>query len=202
VRQLQARVALIHAVEPDQWPDFSDATLRATLDDWLTPHLAGLRSLAEARALDLALILRGLLGWTLLPRLDRELPKVLDLPGGSIRIDYTTPVPVAAARAHMFYGLDETPKLAAGRVPLQLSLLSPAGRPIAITADLHSFWRRGWADTRSDMRGRYPKHDWPEEPWLNVWRKNKRGLLLPGAPKPRLSLMQRQRAPRNYRWHL
>jgi ATP-dependent helicase HrpB len=75
-------------------------------------------------------------------------------------------VPVAAARAKNFYGLDETPLLAGGRIPLQIALLSPAGRPIAITADLKNFWRNGWLDARRDMRGRYPKHDWPEMPWL------------------------------------
>ncbi len=73
-------------------------------------------------------------------------------------------MPVASARAQAFYGLTATPALADGRVPLQLALLSPAGRPVAITADLAGFWRGGWADVRRDMRGRYPKHDWPEDP--------------------------------------
>ena len=90
----------------------------------------------------------------------------LDLPGGPVRIDYTGPVPAAAARARNFYGLDATPQLAGGKIALQIALLSPAGRPIAITADLKSFWRNGWADARRDMRGRYPKHHWPEMPWL------------------------------------
>jgi ATP-dependent helicase HrpB len=98
-------------------------------------------------------------------RLDRELPGELRLPRASLRIDYTGPVPVAAGRAHLFYGVDATPRLAGGKIPLQLSLLSPAGRPIAITGDLAAFWRNGWLDARRDMRGRYPKHEWPEEPW-------------------------------------
>ena len=97
-------------------------------------------------------------------RLDAELPTQLALPGGRAAIDYTQPVPVASARAQAFYGLAATPGLAGGRVPLQLALLSPAGRPVAITADLAGFWRGGWADVRRDMRGRYPKHDWPEDP--------------------------------------
>ena len=88
----------------------------------------------------------------------------LTLPGGARRVDYTQPVPVASARAQAFYGLTETPPLAGGRVPLRLALLSPAGRPVAVTADLAGFWRGGWADVRRDMRGRYPKHDWPEDP--------------------------------------
>ena len=79
-------------------------------------------------------------------------------------IDYEQPVPVAAARAQAFYGLRETPKLCAGRVKLQLALLSPAGRPVAITGDLAGFWAGAWADVRKDMRGRYPRHDWPEDP--------------------------------------
>jgi ATP-dependent helicase HrpB len=93
------------------------------------------------------------------------LPARLDLPGGAVPVDYSGPVPMAAARAKAFYGLDETPVLAGGRVALQISLLSPAGRPIAITGDLKNFWRQGWLEARREMRGRYPKHDWPEEPW-------------------------------------
>jgi ATP-dependent helicase HrpB len=97
-------------------------------------------------------------------RLDAELPAAIDLPGGRAGIDYAQPVPVASARAQAFYGLATTPGLAGGRVPLRLALLSPAGRPIAITADLAGFWRSGWADARRDMRGRYPRHAWPEDP--------------------------------------
>ena len=165
VRQLQARVALMRGLEPETWPDLSDAELFATLEVWLEPHLAGLRSLAEARALDLLAILRGILTWDRAARLDRELPLALDLPNGRVAIDYSAPVPTASAPAHLFYGLDETPKLAGGRITPQLSLLSPAQRPIAVTADLHGFWRNGWLEARRDMRGRYPKHEWPEEPW-------------------------------------
>ena len=97
-------------------------------------------------------------------RLDAALPPHLALPGARAAIDYTQPVPVASARAQAFYGLAATPRLAEGRVPLQFALLSPAGRPVAITADLAGFWRGGWADVRRDMRGRYPKHAWPEDP--------------------------------------
>jgi ATP-dependent helicase HrpB len=110
-------------------------------------------------------VLRAMLSYDQALRLDKELPVELRLPRGAVRVDYTGPVPVAAARAQVFYGLDATPVLAGGKVRLQLALLSPAGRPIAITADLAGFWRGGWVDARKDMRGRYPKHDWPEEPW-------------------------------------
>jgi ATP-dependent helicase HrpB len=88
----------------------------------------------------------------------------LALPRGQMRIDYTEPVPLAASRAQNFYGLRETPRLAGGRIPLRIALLSPARRPIAVTSDLARFWTGGWADARRDMRGRYPKHDWPEDP--------------------------------------
>ncbi len=170
-RQLQARVALMRRLEPGNWPDISDSTLRLSLEEWLAPHLAGLSNLAEARALDLTAILRGVLGWENSRRLDQELPPALDLPGIHVAIDYTAPVPVATARAQLFYGLDETPRLAGGRLSLQISLLSPAQRSIAVTADLPGFWRNGWLDARRDMRGRYPKHDWPEKPWEKPWEK-------------------------------
>ena len=166
-RQLQARVALLRSVEPggvepDAWPDLSDAALAASASDWLAPRLLGMTRLTDLDRLDLHAILREMLPWALAARLDRELPTHLDLPGGRASVDYTQPVPVAAARAQAFYGMRSTPLLAGGRVPLQLALLSPAGRPAAITADLAGFWRGAWADVRKDMRGRYPKHRWPE----------------------------------------
>ena len=109
-------------------------------------------------------LLRARLGWANVARLDRDLPTHLPLRAGRAAVDYQQPVPLASARAQAFYGLAATPLLAGGRVPLQLALLSPAGRPIAITADLAGFWRGAWADARKDMRGRYPRHDWPEHP--------------------------------------
>ncbi|MDQ2801530.1 MAG: ATP-dependent helicase HrpB, partial [Pseudomonadota bacterium] len=164
-RQLQSRVLLMHRIEPDAgWPDLSDQALGAAVQDWLAPHLAGMTRLAELPRLDLAAILRGLLSWPLAQRLDEALPTYFQLPGGRATVDYTQPVPLAAARAQAFYGLEVTPVLAGGRVPLALALLSPAGRQTAVTADLAGFWRDGWAEVRRDMRGRYPKHAWPEDP--------------------------------------
>jgi ATP-dependent helicase HrpB len=164
-RQFQARVRLMRGVEPaEPWPDLSDNALAATIQDWLAPLLAGMMRLVDLSRLDLAVGLRGLLPWNIARRLDEALPTHLALPGGRAAIDYSQPVPVAAAKAQAFYGLSTTPKLAGGRVPLQLALLSPAGRPIAITSDLAGFWQGGWSDARRDMRGRYPRHVWPENP--------------------------------------
>jgi ATP-dependent helicase HrpB len=165
-RNLQARLSLMHGLEPDIWPASDDASLIANLGDWLGPHLHGLTRLGDLAALDLAALLLDRLDWSLKNRLDKELPTHLTLPHGRAAVDYTEPVPIAAARAQHFYGLAETPKLAGGRVPLRLALLSPAGRPIALTADIAGFWKGAWADARRDMRGRYPKHNWPENPLL------------------------------------
>ncbi len=166
-RNLQARLSLMHGLEPDIWPASDDASLLAHLEEWLGPHLYGLTRLADVASLDLSAILLGRLDWSLKARLDKELPTHLPLPDGRhAAVDYTEPVPIAAARAQHFFGLAETPKLAGGRVPLRLALLSPAGRPIALTADIASFWRGAWAEARRDMRGRYPKHHWPENPLL------------------------------------
>jgi ATP-dependent helicase HrpB len=164
VENFLARVAVMRTVEPD-WPDFSKAALAASVDDWLAPYLAGMTTMREVAAVDLLAVLRAHLGEARARALDKALPVALDLPGGRVTVDYTGAVPVAAARAKVFYGLDETPVLAGGRIKLQMSLLSPAGRPIAVTGDLAGFWRGGWVEARKDMRGRYPKHDWPEEPW-------------------------------------
>jgi ATP-dependent helicase HrpB len=161
---LLARIATLRTLDPTT-PELTRKTLAEITETWLAPYLAGMTNLREAKSLDLVSLLRAQLTQRQLKTLDQDLPPELRLPRGNIRIDYTTPIPVASARAQVFYGVDATPKLANGKLPLQLALLSPAGRPIAITADLATFWRAGWLDARRDMRGRYPKHDWPEEPW-------------------------------------
>jgi ATP-dependent helicase HrpB len=163
-RSVQARLVLMHKLEPEIWPASDDGALLATLPDWLGPHLHGLTRLPDLARLDLGTLLLDRLEWSLRTRLERELPTHLALPGGRAAVDYAEPVPLASARAQHFYGLAETPLLANGRIPLRLALLSPAGRPIAITADIAGFWRGAWADARRDMRGRYPKHNWPENP--------------------------------------
>ena len=171
-RQFQARVALMRGIDPaDDWPDLGDLALAASRQTWLAPHLHGLSRVAALDRLDLAGILRGLLSWEQARRLDTALPTHLALPGGRAAVDYTQPVPLAEARVQAFYGLATTPKLADGRVELRLALLSPAGRPAAITGDLASFWRGAWADMRKDMRGRYPRHHWPDDPATATARK-------------------------------
>jgi ATP-dependent helicase HrpB len=162
-RQLQARAALLRQID-SAVPDLSDAALAADVQDWLAPHLVGMARLADAARLDLVPLLRGRLGWEAASRLDRDLPTHLVLPQGRAAIDYRQPVPLASARAQAFYGQQTTLLLCGGRVKLQFALLSPAGRPVAITADLAGFWDGAWADVRRDMRGRYPRHDWPERP--------------------------------------
>jgi ATP-dependent helicase HrpB len=164
VRNFQGRCLQMRQLDPE-FPEGSREALAVSTEAWLAPHLAGCTTLREAKALDLLKVLRLRLSHRQRAALDAALPELLNLPGGTARIDYTGPHPVVAAPAKWFYGLDESPKLAAGRIALQLALLSPARRPIAITGDLPGFWRNGWRDARQDMRSRYPKHDWPEQPW-------------------------------------
>ncbi|TPG60276.1 ATP-dependent helicase HrpB [Roseomonas nepalensis] len=162
---LRARLRWARATEGAPWPEVSDAALAATAEEWLAPHLHGKSRLAELRGLDAAAVLQSLVPWELRRRLDAELPPRVDLPEGrSAAIDYDREVPAIEARAQHLFGLAAAPRLMGGRVPLQVSLLSPAGRPIAVTSDLPGFWRGGWAEVRREMRGRYPRHAWPEDP--------------------------------------
>lgn len=161
-KQLRARIARMHALEGAPWPDVTEAALAGTARDWLAPWLAGMTKLAELKGVDLH---QALLPGELRRRLDAALPARIALPQGrSAAVDYAAEVPTLEARAQHLYGLRDLPRLAEGRIPLQVALLSPAGRPIAITRDLAGFWKSGWRDARKDMRGRYPKHDWPEDP--------------------------------------
>jgi ATP-dependent helicase HrpB len=166
-RQLQARVALLRRLEPDAgWPDLSDAALAAALPAWLGPWLTGALRLAEVQRLDLAEILSRNLDWEHQRRLDAEAPSHLVTPAGSRHpLDYCAgDAPVLAVRLQEMFGTGTTPTVGRGRVPVLLHLLSPARRPVQVTRDLAGFWARGYAEVRKELRGRYPKHHWPEDP--------------------------------------
>ena len=166
-RQFQARVALLCRHDPQGgWPDLSDERLKTDLGDWLAPWLEGKRSLAEVRALRLTEVLAGLLDWNQRGSLDTLAPEALTTAAGNRRrLDYLAgPEPVFPVPLQEVFGCRETPSLCNGRVPVMLHLLSPAGRPVQITRDLAGFWARGYAEVRKELRGRYPKHAWPEDP--------------------------------------
>ena len=164
-RQLRARVALMRGLEPDAaWPDLGDAALEASLADWLGPFLGRVRRLDDLAAGALHAALAAQLDHTRARRLDVELPRELTVNGRARSIDYSADAPVLAVRLQDLLGQRDTPRLAGGRVALVLHLLSPAGRPLAVTADLAGFWRGAYADVRKQMRGRYPKHPWPQDP--------------------------------------
>ena len=163
---LRARVAFLRRLDPDAWPDLSDARLAATLDEWLAPQLRGLRRRDDVRRLDLARVLEGLLTWEQRARLDELAPTHLVVPTGSrIPVDYGDPdAPALAVRLQELFGLAETPRVGGGRVPVTLHLLSPAHRPVQVTRDLAGFWRSSYFEVRREMKGRYPKHHWPDDP--------------------------------------
>ena len=166
LRQWRDRVTFLRASEGGDWPDLSDAALEASLGDWLGPHLLGIASLDAIRGGMLTDALHALLPWPLPARLEEEAPTHLVGPTGSrIAIDYAAEGgPALACRPQELFGLARHPAIAGGRVPLVLHLLSPAGRPIQVTRDLPGFWAGSWAAVRAELRGRYPKHPWPEDP--------------------------------------
>jgi ATP-dependent helicase HrpB len=167
VRQLQGRVALLRHLEPEAgWPDLSDDWLRTHLRDWLAPWLQGTQGLAEVGKLDLHCILRSRLPWALQQRLDQETPAALITPAGTRRpLDYTAgETPVLTVPLQEMFGATTTPTVCSGRIVVTLHLLSPARRPLQVTRDLASFWGGSYAQVRKEMRGRYPKHRWPEDP--------------------------------------
>jgi ATP-dependent helicase HrpB len=168
-RQLRARIALMRQLEPDAgWPDVTDAALEANLADWLGPFLNGVARLDDLATGRLHTALAAQLDHAQTRRLDAELPRELTVNNRARAIDYTTDAPVLSVRLQDLFGARDTPRLAAGRVALVLHLLSPAGRPLAVTADLPGFWRGAYAEVRKQMRGRYPKHPWPEDPLTAV----------------------------------
>jgi ATP-dependent helicase HrpB len=163
--RLRARAAFLAAFGGD-WPDLSDAALLADLPIWLGPLLAGKTRLGQVDGGDLHLALRALIPWALQARLEAEAPDAWTVATGTrASIDYTAEGgPRVEIRVQELFGLNTHPSVAGGRVPLTLALLSPARRPIQTTRDLPGFWKGSWADVRKDMRGRYPRHPWPEDP--------------------------------------
>jgi ATP-dependent helicase HrpB len=167
LQSLRARAAFVRKLEPGAgWPDLSDEALRRELETWLQPFLAGVTRAADFARIDLSNALHSLFDWDKKKRLDSLAPTHVEVPSGSrIPIDYTTDTPVLAVRLQEMFGLADTPAIANGRVPLTLHLLSPARRPVQVTRDLKSFWKNGYGDVKRDLKGRYPKHHWPDDPW-------------------------------------
>jgi ATP-dependent helicase HrpB len=165
-QQLRDRVAFLRGAEGAEWPDLSDAALADTIEDWLAPHLVGKRGLADLAPGELRDALDALIPWDKRRRLDEEAPTHITVPtGSSIPVDYAAEGgPAVSVRVQELFGLTRHPAIGGGRVPLVLHLLSPAHRPIQVTRDLPAFWRGSWSDVRSEMRGRYPRHPWPEDP--------------------------------------
>ncbi|KDA05006.1 helicase [Microbacterium sp. CH12i] len=177
---LRRRLALLHRELGAPWPDVSDAALLPTLDSWLGPELSSLATGTPAAQINLAPALRRVLPWPAAVELDALVPERLEVPSGShVRIIYPpvddpTGRPVVAVKLQECFGWAETPRLVGGRVPVLFHLLSPARHPLAVTDDLASFWAGPYSQVRAEMRGRYPKHPWPEDPW---------SVALPGTPR-------------------
>ncbi|MGY4511251.1 ATP-dependent helicase HrpB [Bradyrhizobium sp. USDA 3650] len=165
-KQWRDRVMFLRKAEGDSWPDLSDDGLIARRDDWLVPALYDKIALKDISAGDLSDALMALLPWEMRARLDREAPTHFEAPTGSVlAIDYEAEQgPTIAVRLQELFGLNTHPSIAAGKVPLVLELLSPAQRPVQVTRDLPGFWRGSYSAVRSDLRGRYPRHPWPEDP--------------------------------------
>jgi len=170
LRQWQARIRFLKTVDgPDsRWPDLSDDALLKTMDEWLEPFLAGITTLERVKRMDLAPALLARLSRDQQQQLDRRAPTHLTVPSGSrLRLDYDQPEgPVLAVRLQEMFGCTDTPRVADGKIPVLLHLLSPAKRPVQVTKDLAGFWANTYRDVRKDLRGRYPKHHWPDNPLI------------------------------------
>jgi len=172
LRQWQARVALLRQLDlqkqdSSEWPDVSNDALLAKLEHWLLPYLGKVTRLSHFGNLDLSSILHNLLPWPLPQQLDEQAPHHLSVPSGSsVRLDYSECPPILAVRLQELFGLSDTPRIAGGRQIVKLHLLSPARRPVQVTQDLANFWRSTYAEVKKDLKGRYPKHYWPDDPLI------------------------------------
>ena len=170
LRQWQARVALLRQLDTQsqgqsEWPDVSDAALVGGLEEWLAPYLGRVSRLSHFASLDLSSIVHNVLKWPLPQRLDELAPHHIKVPSGSsVRLDYSEHPPILAVRLQELFGLADTPRIAGGRQVVKLHLLSPARRPVQVTQDLANFWRSTYAEVKKDLKGRYPKHYWPDDP--------------------------------------
>jgi ATP-dependent helicase HrpB len=167
LKSWQKRVCFLRRISgtEQQWPDITDEVLESQLMQWLAPYLTGMNRLRDLTRVDLKAALYGLLSYRQHQLLDELAPTHLVVPSGSrIPIDYSDDVPVLAVRLQEMFGLDKTPSVAGGRQPLLIHLLSPAGRPVQITRDLAGFWQSGYHEVKRELKGRYPKHYWPDDP--------------------------------------
>jgi ATP-dependent helicase HrpB len=164
--QFRNRVMFLRRAEGEEWPDLSDAGLAAHATDWLEPLLADKTAMSQLGADEVSSAVIALLPWGLRRRLDAEAPTHFSAPSGSsVPIDYEAEEgPKLAIRVQELFGLAAHPAIAGGRVPLVIELLSPAHRPVQVTRDLPGFWRGSYADVKSEMKGRYPRHPWPDDP--------------------------------------
>ncbi len=162
---LRNRLLCLHTFD-SSWPDLSESALLDNLEHWLLPFLDGMTRLEHLKKLDIIQILQSKMDWSRLQELEKEAPERLLVSSGSyIRIDYSTPSePVLRVKLQELFGMLKTPRLAYGKLPLTIELLSPAMRPVQKTRDLHSFWHNTYQDVKKDLKGRYPKHYWPEDP--------------------------------------
>ncbi|WP_137110314.1 ATP-dependent helicase HrpB [Rhodobacter sp. SY28-1] len=161
-RRLRARARLARG---EGWPGVDDVELLASAEEWLLPHLSGVKTEADIRGFDLVTALQGLIGWDRLAEMDRLVPGSFETPlGRKIPIDYDGEVPAIEVRLQEMFGVTVHPVVGAARMPVRVTLLSPAQRPVQVTTDLPRFWATSYADVRKDMRGAYPRHPWPEDP--------------------------------------
>jgi ATP-dependent helicase HrpB len=159
----------LHLEEKGEWPDLSEQALLDSLETWLGPYLDGVNSMKDVCKLDLSSILKSLLPWSLSQQLESLAPSVYPVPSGSkISLDYLQSPPVLAVKLQEMFGCAETPSIINGRVKLLVHLLSPAKRPLQVTQDLAGFWGSSYNDVKKELKGRYPKHPWPDDPMSAV----------------------------------
>ena len=167
VSQLRGRLTLVRSTFTEQnWPDVSDEALSGTLEKWLAPHLEGITTAKKIAQLNIVNILRQFLNYRQQRELDELAPTHLPVPSGSkIKVDYNGEIPVLAVKLQELFGLAAGPSVCGGRIPVLLHLLSPAGRPIQVTRDLRGFWDGAYQQVKKELKGRYPRHPWPDDPW-------------------------------------